>query len=383
METIFHSAWEEMNAELDGNLEKRIHIGTEEMAVAQCVVNAINEEVFRVLNSTSYAKYLPDKFDLHGSVAEGTKVMDPNEFDYSILIDLSAKDWEILPLKLTSIENKCLIDDSQKEFFWSIMRRNAVRKGRIAQRLRNTQKIIDHSLVKQCSSSIDNSAEQFYFSFINYISNLKTFCSDTFLISDIESNDPAITLKVLYQSGINSLSMLSVDYVPTVKIGKRHFVAKRMPYVYKDLEDSLRNAHDHSKELKLFYWRESFSCEELTLMNKIRTEAEPFIRLFKQIKTVSFHIENRELSCCCYLGGNCRAGTSSGFLSCNTFFEWSNLHLRTYHFKTVLFHMYRLSKRWRGSDPSSLITVYFQLLSEYCNRKCLPNYFNGKNLLFR
>ncbi|XP_071965973.1 cyclic GMP-AMP synthase-like receptor 3 [Antedon mediterranea] len=155
---------------------------------------------------------------------------------------------------------------------------------------------------------------------------------------NLSYSGPAITLDV----GYNGRSM-SIDIVPSLNIGGRHFVAKSPRHLHTPEYDQL--------------WRESFSDREKSIFNNIDRINECRRDTLKILKTVQK-----------------KAGLSQlGMLS-------------SYHLKTCMLHLNsdRPDLSWHQESLADRFKDLVQTLMHFLETRNMPNFFRGSvNLLDR
>ena len=273
----------------------RVVIDEASMKYATNVLNSINQAL-RKYFSINYNYYPVGEFFLQGSVAEGMKVCEPNEFDVTIPIILPNDFFEVIKI-FPGVGKLRYRTDQSSPNFWidlDVVERHLyheveVHNGRYLSPLKVGKKIKE--MILKAISSVDFKLQL----------HPSIILVDQAKIHDYEFG-PATEIKVVYETSKGSKASFIVDYVAQINVEREEHVIN--PYYSKEKYVSAGYGGYYSSYYAdpTVYWRVSNSAREKAMLDYIGFEGKKplliykaFILLNKNLKNPvlgSYHVKN-------------------------------------------------------------------------------------------
>ena len=255
------------------------------MKYAINVLNSINQDL-RKCFSINYKHYPVEEFFLQGSVAEGMKVCEPNEFDVTIPIILPNDWFEVIKIfpgvgKPRYRENRFSsnywidLDVHERHLYDEV----EVHNGRYLSPLKVGKKIKD--MIFKAISSVDFKLQL----------HPSIILVDQAKIHDYEFG-PATEIKVVYETNNGSQASFIVDYVAQIRFEREEHVIN--PYYSKEKYVSAGYGGYYSSYYPdpTVYWRVSNSAREKPMLDYIGFEGKKPLLIYKALILLNKNLKN-------------------------------------------------------------------------------------------
>ncbi|XP_033119756.1 uncharacterized protein LOC117119056 [Anneissia japonica] len=258
-----------------------------------------------------------------GSVYEGLKVIEPNEFDLLFPVELENSGWKLEQ----AIDSECDIPG-----YYFIQKEGYLGGSYWNECIVNDTYLSPVKVGRKMQSVIQK-----------YVKDVTLPNEINFTLRE---NGPALTLEVCYDDS----GHMSIDIVPSIKIRGRMFVAKRHPNA--DEYQTLRRVDNMYNHI----WRESFSEMEKSIIRQMDGMNECRRTCLKILKTIRKKKGKSQLG-----------------------------KLWSYHLKTCLLHLNddRRIGPWHQDNLDDRFKDLLRKLIKFLSTKKMPSFFDDSVDLFR